>query len=78
MEESSSEEEGGQQAEMNSAPESSSQATRGAQQRRKPEAKPTGQDALKPGICRRCGIQGSHPTATACIDALRDRLSRFE
>ena len=35
-------------------------------------------EGIPPGQCLRCGIQGNHPTAAACIDALRDRLARFE
>jgi hypothetical protein len=37
------------------------------------------------GVCRRCGMKngakdraGNHPTAAACIAALRDRLARWE
>jgi hypothetical protein len=39
---------------------------------------PTPADALPQGTCQRCGYPGPHQTAAACIEALRDRLSRFE
>jgi hypothetical protein len=35
-------------------------------------------EGVPPHMCLRCGIPGKHPTAAACIDALRDRLARFE
>jgi hypothetical protein len=35
-------------------------------------------EGVPPHMCLRCGIPGKHPTAAACIDALRDRLSRWE
>lgn len=39
---------------------------------------PKSSDAIRPGTCRRCGITGEHSTAVDCIDALRDRLARWE
>ena len=41
-------------------------------------APPLPQDALHPGTCRYCGLRGAHGTPAACIDALRDRLARWE
>jgi len=35
-------------------------------------------DGIPLGMCQRCGYQGPHATAGECIDALRDRLARFE
>lgn len=35
-------------------------------------------DAVPLGTCLRCGITGRHATPAACIDALRDRLARWE
>ena len=39
-------------------------------------AKPS--DGIPLGTCRRCGIAGEHTTPVACIEALRDRLARWE
>jgi len=39
---------------------------------------PKASDAIKPGTCRRCGFAGEHATPIACIEALRDRLARWE
>jgi hypothetical protein len=36
------------------------------------------EDALAAGTCTRCGYPGPHETAGECINALRDRLARFE
>ena len=35
-------------------------------------------DSVLSGMCKRCGMAGAHPTAANCIDALRDRLSKYE
>jgi hypothetical protein len=32
-------------------------------------------DAIPRGMCKRCGLIGSHATAEMCIDALRDALA---
>jgi hypothetical protein len=43
------------------------------------QAQPRDEDAMPPGMCPRCGMMGNHWAGPmACIDALRDRLSRFE
>jgi len=39
---------------------------------------PKNSDAIKPGTCARCGYAGEHATPIACIEALRDRLARWE
>jgi hypothetical protein len=39
---------------------------------------PKPSDGIKPGTCLRCGIAGEHTTAIVCIEALRDRLARWE
>jgi hypothetical protein len=39
---------------------------------------PKSTDAIRPGTCLRCGIAGEHAKPAACIDALRDRLARWE
>jgi hypothetical protein len=42
---------------------------------------PTSADGIPAGLCRRCGMKtgaGPHATAADCIDALRERLARFE
>ena len=48
--------------------------------RQRPRALPPARavDALPAGTCWRCGVVGEHVTAAACIDALRERLARFE
>ncbi len=35
-------------------------------------------DAIPPGTCLRCGFQGPHVDALACIDALRDRVATLQ
>jgi hypothetical protein len=41
-------------------------------------APPRVSDALPDGTCERCGIEGAHRDAAACIGALRDRLADAE
>lgn len=38
----------------------------------------TGADALKTGTCMKCGLVGRHRASADCIEALRDRLARWE
>src|SRR5437667_1267390 len=35
-------------------------------------------DAMPAGLCLRCGFQGQHLTADACIDALRSEIAQLE
>ena len=39
---------------------------------------PKSSDGIRSGTCLRCGMAGQHATPIACIDALRDRLARWE
>ena len=39
---------------------------------------PKTSDGIRSGTCLRCGMAGQHATPIACIDALRDRLARWE
>jgi len=39
---------------------------------------PKPSDAIKPGTCVRCGFTGEHATPIVCIEALRDRLAKWE
>ena len=39
---------------------------------------PKPSDGIRTGTCLRCGIAGQHETPMACIEALRDRLARWE
>ena len=47
-------------------------------QRAKPLPPARRKEGIPAGQCGRCGMLGSHPTPAACIEALRDRLARFE
>ncbi len=47
-------------------------------QKPRPLAAARAEDQIPPGTCRRCGFVGNHPTAAACISALRDRLAELE
>ncbi len=47
-----------------------------ARARAVPEPKP--EDALPDSTCQACGIQGDHSTPIDCIEALRNRLARWE
>ena len=62
------------------AQENTARLQRSYRKPRKPRPLPPVQaaDALPAGTCPRCGYPGPHTTAGACIDALRDRLARFE
>ncbi len=51
---------------------------RGALRGRQRLQKPQPGEGVKPGTCPKCGMIGKHATPAACIEALRDRLSRFE
>ena len=52
--------------------------------RRREQAIAERQGAPLPGegtpanMCLRCGMRGRHATPEACIEALRDRLARWE
>jgi hypothetical protein len=35
-------------------------------------------DGIPRGMCLRCGFQGPHPNALACISALRERIAQLE
>ncbi len=50
----------------------------GVLRERQREQKPQRGDGIRPNQCPRCGYRGPHKDAEDCINALRDRLAKYE